>query len=121
MLARIEALEKANRGPPQPRTAPLPHASSAAPTTPLTAEQTEFIIDNTITNKILPQIDHQIRTATEVLHKMISDTTETLLRLTDTLTQRITALEQTNHTMFPPEPKKPRTSQTDDETPIDDC
>lgn len=74
-----------------------------------------------MTTKILPQINHQIKTTTEMLHNMISATTEKLLQLTEALTCRIAALEQTNSTTCPPEPKKHKASPTDDHIPIDDC
>lgn len=42
----------------------------------------------------MPLVEKQITDALAALNKTITDTAQTLLRLTDSLTQRMTALEQ---------------------------
>ncbi|KAH9382115.1 hypothetical protein HPB48_004555 [Haemaphysalis longicornis] len=96
MLQRIEALENANRLSQQaPKMLPPPDTASLPPPPPFLSDvPADALIDEKIRTQIMPLVEKQITDALAALNKTITDTAQTLLRLTDSLTQRMTALEQ---------------------------
>lgn len=94
MIQRIEALEQANRLSQQaPETLPPPEPASPPPPS-LSAEPADTLFDEKIRTQVMPLVEKHITNALATLNTTITDTTQTLLRLTDSLTQRMTALEQ---------------------------
>lgn len=110
MLARIEALETANRLTQQPpKQIPPPELVSPSPP-PLTAGLAAAILDEKIQTQVIPMVEKHIATALLTLNKTVTDTADTLLRLTDSITQRLTALEQASPAALTPQHKKPKIS-----------
>lgn len=110
MLARIEALEAANRTSQQsPNEAPTPALATTCPH-PLTPELATSLINEKITTEVLPMIAKHIADALLTINNTFKETTDSLLRLTESITQRLTALEQANQTTIHPQVKKAKLS-----------
>lgn len=110
MLARIEALESANRTSQQsPNDAPTPALATTSPH-PLTPDLATRLINEKITTEVLPMVEKHITDALLTINKTFKETTDSLLRLTESITQRLTALELANQKTVHSQVKKAKLS-----------